>query len=396
MEGRFQHSRGVLWCYGVGLATFLFWASCLAFLGAFNAWTAFGPVLVVDALVPAKWYFRSPATFKTALSATWRRVLTALKKGGTVDLALLSLVFSLQYLLQVGVAGSDVALPSHDPYYWLQKAWHLHETGGLDPGDPSNWDPHTPGFVVFCASHAAFSSDVWVSYWVLKYSPLFLLWIVLLATYCMGMRTFRSRLSAFVCCAFVLGSRYLVTRFVLPVASNLAVAFAFLYVLSFLGNEGAREGGRKLPLSREKITGGLTLFSVWFAHPLYGAYFTGLALSFTVASGAYGKLVGVAGGRGRLWSSVRNAAIQAATIAVLLVPYAIWTNSKLGFLPYLQKLPYLILAGATLENSRLLPLSLAEAAVRMAEFVYRWGIKLYSSVPSTRPIPSRRAWPTPS
>ena len=237
--------------FGVGTAIFIFYSYFILDFSLFNFYTIYLPLIIFD--------FASILCFlrKNNLKEIIKQIKAKLKNIRNNQrikrhIAFLILSFFLLLLVQ-GVIETNLSLPYNDPYVWFNQVIYLHRYGDLNY---NSIVVHGIGFVIFDAGALLIINDFYVHYFFIKYVPIYLFLIMILALYNISRFFFKKNYEILISLIILLSFNSLMFRYLLGAPSALVIVLALIFFNTLIEKENYR-----IFLIRGFIVGGMFLIT---------------------------------------------------------------------------------------------------------------------------------------
>ncbi|MHA1147606.1 MAG: hypothetical protein ACTSR8_05125 [Promethearchaeota archaeon] len=175
---------------------------------------------------------------------------------GKPRILILFVIFSLTFVV-LGVIFVDLSYPARDPYLWVSSAMYLNKYGDF------NYEfitVHTAGFVIYSAGATLITPNFQTMFFFLKFIPIFLFLITILAYYHLFSLFFKKNIEIVAALIITLSFNYFLYRSIHPVPSILVSCLFTILLSTFI-----EEGNLRIFIVRGLLVGGMFLTHILYA-----------------------------------------------------------------------------------------------------------------------------------
>ncbi len=256
--------------FGIGTVIFIAYSYLIIdFFRFFNFLSMYLPLLVFDSLNMIIICYKKRNGLKHEIIEKFKEIRDyALSNKGKNKCMILIVVFLLVFIV-MGVIITDLSYPARDTFIWASNVMYLCKYGDFYYEFIT---VHTAGFVIFSAGALLISPDFYVMFFFLKFLPLFLFFITILAYYRLFAFIFKKDIEIAISLVSTLSFNYFLYRSILPLPSILVSALFAILISTFTEKENLRL----------LIVRGLLLGGIFLTHILYAPIFIMFYLFFEV------------------------------------------------------------------------------------------------------------------
>jgi len=258
----------ILESFGLGTVIFIIISYILnVFFRIFNFYVIYLPIIIFDSLNIIYLYYKKRIELNFNIKDKIQFLKQNLLKKEIKISFLIIIIYIILLIATFGVLEIHLSYNLKDPFIWASNIMYLRTYGELYQEFIT---VHTAGFVFFCAGALLITEDFYIMYFFLKYIPIFLILIIILACYNIFMAIFTHLLEKITALIIILCFNYFFYRDLICLPSILAIMLAIIFLQTLLIEENFR-----ILIIRGFLIGGIFL-----SHILYGPLFLLFLISF--------------------------------------------------------------------------------------------------------------------
>lgn len=218
--------------FGFGISIYISFCYFLSNIRAFNIFTAYISLLILDS------GFLIYLCVKNKKSISFENLKIYIKniflnKSNYFTIFYLIFILSLSFFFIWGIITESYGLIRRDPYIWLKEIYFLLDKGYLDVDDTFG-ALYPMGYVIIIGGFLLPFPDHRVAYFLIKFSPIFYLFLIILVVFIISKKIFKIKVLIFFSLFLVLISNFFLTRIIIGIPSSFAtiiISISFLLLI---------------------------------------------------------------------------------------------------------------------------------------------------------------------
>lgn len=225
---KYSNLEIVIISYGLGIAIYIFLCYILNIFQAFNFFTAYLSILLLDIAFLIYYLIKNGRNIFSKYNKIWIKN-HFLKKSDFASLIFISIIFISAFILFWVIISESIGLIKRDPYLWYEDIYFLLEKGLINDvrlgfGYPSGYVFVTSGFLLVW-------SDPLIGYFFIKMASVYYFFFFIITSYFILKDIFKKNYLIFFSLLLLLISNYFLSRAILNIPSSLA---SIIVLISFL------------------------------------------------------------------------------------------------------------------------------------------------------------------
>ncbi len=214
--------------FGIGSTIFISFSYFLIIFNAFNFYSSYLPFLIFDIAYLIFWVFTNRLKLRIFFITSKIRNFIV-NRSRLLNFFMIMSLYYFVFILYWEILTESIGLIKFDPYKWLSEVYFLLDNETLSFGYVG--DKYPSGFALFTAGFLLPSSNYIISYFFMKFVPIFYILVFLLVGFAIFKKLFLKQWQVFIALILVIASYYFISRNLLNISSSLATLIVSISML---------------------------------------------------------------------------------------------------------------------------------------------------------------------